>query len=113
MFASQLIPYSQTNSFNKIVIDYLNGAKELKSFYAHLPSYEGVFSAIEEKKKHFVDRGTLVQELQKQYAPVSANAAVTSNIELLKNENTFTVCTAHQPNLFTGPLYFMYKYCML
>jgi bacillithiol synthase len=109
MFASQLIPYHQTNSFSKIVIDYLNGEEKLKPFYAHLPSFEGIYSAIEEKKKHFVDRVILVQELQKQYASVSANAAVTRNIELLKNENTFTVCTAHQPNLFTGPLYFMYK----
>ena len=62
MFASQLIPYSQTNSFNKIVIDYLNGAKELKSFYVHPPSYEGMAQAIEEKKKHFIDRAVLVQE---------------------------------------------------
>jgi bacillithiol synthase len=27
----------------------------------------------------------------------------------LKKDNTFVVTTAHQPNLFTGPLYFFYK----
>ncbi len=32
-----------------------------------------------------------------------------ANIELLKQENTFTICTAHQPNIFTGHLYFIYK----
>jgi bacillithiol synthase len=109
MFASQLIPYSQTNSFNKIVIDYLNGAKELRSFYAHPPSYEGITQAIEEKKKHFIDRAVLVQELERQYAAITVHSVVTSNLQLLKKENTLTVCTAHQPNLFTGPLYFMYK----
>jgi bacillithiol synthase len=109
MFGSQLISYQQSNSFSKIVIDYLNGDEKLRPFHAHLPSYEGILSALGEKKKHFVDRVVLRQELQKQYASVSTNAAVTSNIELLKHENTFTVCTAHQPNLFTGPLYFMYK----
>jgi bacillithiol synthase len=109
MFASQLIPYGQTNSFTKIVIDYLNGAKELKLFYANSPSYEGILQAIKEKKKHFIDRTVLVQELEKQYVAVTAHSAVTSNLQLLKKENTFTVCTAHQPNLFTGPLYFMYK----
>ncbi|TDA74551.1 bacillithiol biosynthesis BshC, partial [Halomonas marinisediminis] len=31
------------------------------------------------------------------------------NIQLLKEENTFTVTTGHQLNLFTGPLYFLYK----
>ena len=31
------------------------------------------------------------------------------NIELLEKENTFTITTGHQLNLFTGPLYFLYK----
>jgi len=31
------------------------------------------------------------------------------NIELLHHENTFTITTSHQLNLFTGPLYFLYK----
>jgi bacillithiol biosynthesis cysteine-adding enzyme BshC len=31
------------------------------------------------------------------------------NLELLLEENTFTITTAHQPNIFTGPLYFVYK----
>ena len=109
MFASQHIAYRQTNNFSKIVIDYLNGAEALKQFYAHAPSVEGVAEAIEEKKKHFTDRNTLVQELQKQYTTVAVDPLVAGNIQLLKKENTFTVCTAHQPNLFTGPLYFMYK----
>lgn len=40
---------------------------------------------------------------------MQASPAVQENIEALLQENTFTVCTAHQPNLFTGPLYFVYK----
>jgi uncharacterized protein YllA (UPF0747 family) len=31
------------------------------------------------------------------------------NIEALNNSNTFTVTTGHQLNLFSGPLYFLYK----
>jgi bacillithiol biosynthesis cysteine-adding enzyme BshC len=31
------------------------------------------------------------------------------NIEWLEKENTFTITTGHQLNLFTGPLYFLYK----
>jgi bacillithiol biosynthesis cysteine-adding enzyme BshC len=34
---------------------------------------------------------------------------VNDNVNLLLKENTFTVTTAHQPNIFTGPLYFIYK----
>ena len=40
---------------------------------------------------------------------MNAGDLVKTNIELLNEENTFSICTAHQPNLFTGPLYFMYK----
>jgi uncharacterized protein YllA (UPF0747 family) len=32
-----------------------------------------------------------------------------NNIKLLNNLNTFTITTGHQLNLFTGPLYFLYK----
>ena len=32
-----------------------------------------------------------------------------NNIQLLNNSNTFTITTGHQLNLFTGPLYFLYK----
>ncbi len=31
------------------------------------------------------------------------------HLEALLAENTFTITTAHQPNIFTGPLYFIYK----
>ena len=33
---------------------------------------------------------------------------------LLQHDNCFTITTAHQPNIFTGPLYISYtKYCIL
>ncbi|HBS12012.1 MAG TPA: bacillithiol biosynthesis cysteine-adding enzyme BshC, partial [Flavobacteriaceae bacterium] len=31
------------------------------------------------------------------------------NIQSLLSKNTFTITTGHQLNLFTGPLYFLYK----
>src|SRR5437016_844244 len=40
---------------------------------------------------------------------VIRTAAVKSNIEKLQQPNTFTITTAHQPVLFTGPLYVIYK----
>src|SRR5690606_28866393 len=36
-------------------------------------------------------------------------APVQQHIQLLEQSNTFTICTAHQPNIFTGYLYFVYK----
>lgn len=109
MFIPHRIPYYQTNSFTKIVIDYLQSSEQLKPFYNYPPTIEGIAKTIEQKKKQGVDRRLLVEELNKQYARVAVNTTVKKNIELLADENCFTVCTAHQPNLFTGPLYFMYK----
>jgi bacillithiol biosynthesis cysteine-adding enzyme BshC len=34
-----------------------------------------------------------------------------TNIDLLKDNNTFTITTAHQPSLLGGPAYYFYKIC--
>lgn len=54
-------------------------------------------------------REVLVNSLKKQYQNVSISQEVENNIENLKLSNTYTVTTGHQLNLFTGPLYFIYK----
>lgn len=108
-FSAHSLPYSKTNSFSPIVLDYLASAPALDGFYTNRPDAAGLQQAIAQKGQHRIDRKLLVERLQHQYAAVDAGAAVAQNIEQLLSENTFTVCTAHQPNLFTGPLYFIYK----
>jgi bacillithiol biosynthesis cysteine-adding enzyme BshC len=109
MFATQRIPYQLTESFSKIIIDYLDKSPSLSAFYKLVPSLESITKAIENKEKQIVDRRLLVSYLLEQYSGATASAAVTNNITLLEAPTTFTICTAHQPNLFTGPLYFIYK----
>lgn len=109
MFSSERIPYSQTNAYSNTVLDYLNGAKTLQPFYSLLPTLNGIKQTIDRKKQQPVNRKLLVDVLNEQYAEIDAADTVKKNIESLLLENTFTVCTAHQPNLFTGPLYFVYK----
>lgn len=109
MFAARHIPYSQTNAFSKVVLDYLEGNKDMASFYSFPPSLEGIKNAVAAKKEHSVNRPLLVNVLEKQYSTVPHSEAVQNNIQSLLQKETFTVCTAHQPNLFTGPLYFIYK----
>jgi bacillithiol biosynthesis cysteine-adding enzyme BshC len=106
---AQRIPYQQTNSFTKIVLDYLNNAEKLKPFYKHNVSLSGIQNAIQEKSLEFTNRKLLTEVLENDYSTVAFSEKVASNISLLKNENTFTVTTAHQSNIFTGPLYFIYK----
>jgi bacillithiol biosynthesis cysteine-adding enzyme BshC len=106
---STRLPYADTGYFSKIMVDYLNQAPSLQSFYQHPVSKEGMQAAIKNRQAVKNHRLLLVDELTKQYAGVSAAEAVQSNIKKLLSENTFTVCTAHQPAIFTGHLYFIYK----
>jgi bacillithiol synthase len=103
------LSYEETGFFSNVATDYVNGDQKLKPFYTHNVSDEGIAAAIAERKKFPTDRKLLVSELKNQYKHVSSDARVEKNIELLARENTFTVCTAHQPAIFTGNLFFIYK----
>ena len=108
-FQSQYIPYSQTGKFAKIVIDYINAVPALKDFYEQPVNLEGIKSAITERKKYHTNRQLLVDQFANQYKDFDDCEAIKANVDALLSENTFTVCTAHQPNIFTGHLYFVYK----
>lgn len=103
------LPYSDTRHFSHLVTDYLAGTPELRPFYNYNPDKSGLLNAAAERSKYPVDRELLVKVLTQQYEGLPQHEAVIKNIELLRQENTFTVCTAHQPNLLTGYLYFVYK----
>lgn len=81
----------------------------LQPFYKYTPDFKGIELAIKERKFDLATRQILVEVLQQQYADLPVSAAVMQNIKSLADEHTFTVCTAHQPNLLGGPLYFFYK----
>ncbi|MDQ3844485.1 MAG: bacillithiol biosynthesis cysteine-adding enzyme BshC [Bacteroidota bacterium] len=109
MFAAQFIPYHKTNVFSKIVVDYLAGKEQLQSFYQYPTTLNGIQQAILQKQQQRIDRTLLVHVLRDQYRSTDQGGAVIQNLEALLSPNTFVICTAHQPNLCTGPLYFVYK----
>ncbi len=108
-FSSTKIPYSQTNSFSKLVLDYLNAAPALKDFYNFTIDIEGFKKAVKDRSAFAVNRKLLVEVLKAQYTSTETSEKLKANIQILLQEETFTVCTAHQPNIFTGHLYFIYK----
>jgi len=103
------LPYSETNAFSHLVADYLKNDNTLKPFYGFYTDKEGIAQAILERKNFPTDRRQLVKVLETQYAGLPASEKVAGNIQSLLQPDTFTICTAHQPNLLTGYLYFVYK----
>lgn len=106
------ITYQNSGYFTKLIVDYLDEKPELKPLYNRFPRIENFKAQIEEKDTNFNDnfkRQVLVAELEKQYLNFEVSEATSKNIQLLNHSNTFTITTGHQLNLFTGPLYFLYK----
>jgi len=103
------IPFRATNYFSAFICDYLEEHVDLKPFYNRFPNIDNFGAQIEEKQLSEANRIVLVNTLQKQYKVLKVSEVTTENIELLRQPNTFTITTGHQLNLFTGPLYFLYK----
>lgn len=105
------IPFAQTNHISKLIVDYLEQKEALSPFYGEFPAKSSFKAQIQEKQQQFTpqNRKLLYMALQEQYEGTLATPATSTNIKLLKADNTFTVVTGHQLNLFTGPLYFLYK----
>lgn len=103
------LPYSDTGAFSHLVTDYLNTAENLQAFYTYAPNKEGILQAINDREKYPVNRRVLTETLNKQYEQLPKHEKVEQNLKLLALDNTYTICTAHQPNLLTGYLYFIYK----
>lgn len=81
----------------------------MRPFYKHEVSESGLLAAIEARKTFNTPRALLAEVLAEQYSSIGLNTRQAANLEALKENNTFTIVTAHQPNIFTGPLYFIYK----
>ena len=112
------IPYSATGVFSALVNDYISGIGTARDYVPYAPDMEGIKKAIQERKFSATQRQVLVSVLENQFhllgtikdeKNTAAFEKVQANIGLIKNDNCFAVTTAHQPNLFTGPLYFFYK----
>ncbi|MFT2007085.1 bacillithiol biosynthesis cysteine-adding enzyme BshC [Pontibacter sp. 13R65] len=102
--------YAATGAFSQTILDYLRCSEQLQPFYNHFPTLEAFEAQLQEKSFGQEQRQILHQALQEQYASVAAvNPQVQQNIDLLLEPNTYTITTGHQLNIFTGPLYFIYK----
>ncbi|MFI5138104.1 MAG: bacillithiol biosynthesis cysteine-adding enzyme BshC [Sphingobacteriales bacterium] len=115
---SSCIDYKDTGYFSQTVIDYLEDLPAIRPFYGFRPDLNG-FAELLKDKKVVADRDMLANVLDSQYGIDNEEdnrfytsekwPLVLENINLISKENTYTITTGHQLNIFTGPLYFIYK----
>jgi len=105
------ISYQKSGYFSKLIVDYLEEKIDLQNTYNRFPTIENFKDQIKEKETNYSyqNRSILVTALKKQYQNIEVSDTTKTNIKLLNETKTFTVTTGHQLNLFTGPLYFLYK----
>lgn len=105
------IRYQDSGYFSQLINDYLDQKPELKTLYHRFPTLDNFKEQVAEKQIEYPseNRTVLVKAIHNQYKNSTASEATIDNIAALANQNTFTVATGHQLNLFTGPLYFLYK----
>lgn len=107
------IPFQRTGYFSKIIRDYLDKNKKITPFFNNFPDLNGFKKQIDVKRHSDLvtdsQRKVLVDSLIDQYKNTKTSNKTAQNIQSLLSKNTFTVTTGHQLNLFTGPLYFLYK----
>jgi bacillithiol biosynthesis cysteine-adding enzyme BshC len=103
------VPYSQTGKFSKLVIDYLAENPVLEPFWQHRPNWEGLEASMQARRQFATNRPALVAALREQYQGMDCSPLQQQYLQDLLSDDCFTITTAHQPNLFTGPLYFVYK----
>ncbi|MFN8344821.1 MAG: bacillithiol biosynthesis cysteine-adding enzyme BshC [Spirosomataceae bacterium] len=102
----QSLPLAATSAFPPLFLDYISQKEPLQPFYGYFPELSNFEKQIQQKSQHtVVDRPALVKALQQQYKHLST----IPDLSVLEQSNTFTVTTGHQLNIFTGPLYVIYK----
>ncbi len=110
-FTRELLPFAKTNSFDRLILDFLNKDSFLRKFYAFDHDAEGIRNRLKSYENSFLNRNDLKSVISRQYSHcgILPSDAVSKNLELLTDPKTFTITTGHQLNIFSGPLYVIYK----
>lgn len=103
------IPFQNIESIPQLIKDFLN--EEIPQFSSYKFSLKNAISKAEEKSKSFSkeQRNILVNVFNEQLKTLQLTDKQSQNINLLSQESTFTITTGHQLNLFSGPVFFIYK----
>ncbi|MBV6880902.1 bacillithiol biosynthesis cysteine-adding enzyme BshC [Epilithonimonas ginsengisoli] len=103
------IDFENINSIPKLIKDFLG--KKLDGFQNKIFDLENFKIQIADKQKSFSDekRKVLYNTIFSQNQESQLSPKQLEFLFSLKESNTFTITTGHQLNLFTGPVFFIYK----
>lgn len=102
------IPFLNIESIPQLIKDFLE--QKIPGFEEQLFNTENI-RKIQEQRRQFSDskREVLSTVLQDQMSKLSLSEAQKKNLASISSPDTFTVTTGHQLNLFSGPVFFVYK----
>jgi bacillithiol biosynthesis cysteine-adding enzyme BshC len=102
----------QTRAFDPLILDYLENDQKTKEFIQFSADESGLLESLNQRADAKVDRALLVRILTAQYSAIlkgDESSVIPEQISLLEDPEVYTICTGHQLNLFTGPLYTVFK----
>ena len=99
------IDFKGSGLFSKKFNDFINNHGD-KEYY---PTYKNIDNISSNKSFNKEKRELLHIDFIRQYESIKRSKKVDDNIKSILSENTFTITTGHQLNIFTGPLYVIYK----
>jgi len=88
---------------------FLLDNKTLRPFQQYDSEYETLKQVIADRAQHPCNRDLLTKVLEDQYAGVKSSHKTSQLLKELSGDNSYTIVTAHQPSLLTGPLYYVFK----
>lgn len=96
-------------AFSKLDRDINRHPSPLSSFAKWPASIHSIEDIIQARKNYYTDRRLIHEVFLDQYSHLSDNKVSGDLISSIPSEQTYTVVTAHQPCLFTGPAFVISK----
>ena len=104
------ISFEDTGFFPSAIIDYLSEKQSLSDLIYGFPTKENFGKLIDQRSDFSPEKREFLSDyLANQYQSLDEPKLDGAQIEKLRDSKTFTVTTGHQLNIFTGPLFFIYK----
>lgn len=109
MEKKSILNFTEISAIPLLIKDFLED--RLPEFQENRFSLSNFKQKIEEKSENFSTekRQRIYAALKHQLSEITLTSLQQQNLEILQETNAFTITTGHQLNLFSGPVFFIYK----